>query len=155
MEFSDDVMNSLPFLKCDDFHALFGAKHTYAKPACTTDMGANVSKAVELQGKFDWSRCMCHVLHVSVGQALTPWDEVIAKLSTLATHTRRSCVAWRKFEEIQIERMMPSGDSTCYAEGTPSGAATQYVGQASMSAGVPACHVDSVDEDNIPLNRLA
>ena len=54
----------------DDLQTAFGMEHPYVKPACTMDFGANVSAAVELQGRFDWNRCICHVLHIAVEKGL-------------------------------------------------------------------------------------
>ena len=138
----------------------WGDEDTFLKPACTTDMGANVSKAAELHGRFDWCRCMCHVLHVSVTAGLQSWNESIGKLGALAAHMHRSSTAWKRFREIQLH--LAQGEETTESQvagGSQVAVATQdahaspLVTPTKASASAPT-QIRACNEDDMPLAQL-
>ena len=71
------------------------------RPTITTDCGANISKGVEQHGLWDWSRCICHIIHNSVNEGLLEIEDILQVLKWLSTWMHRSSNAWRVFCQVQ------------------------------------------------------
>ena len=71
------------------------------RPTITTDCGANISKGVEQHGLWDWSRCICHIIHNSVNGGLLEIEDTLQVMKRLSTWMHRSSNAWRAFCQVQ------------------------------------------------------
>ena len=79
----------------------FQSKDPLDRPAITTDCGANISKGVEQHGLWDWSRCICHIIHNLVNAGLREIHDTLQVLKRLSTWMHRSSNAWRAFCQVQ------------------------------------------------------
>ena len=81
----------------------YGTENTLDSPSMTTDCGANVSAGVELKNLWDWNKCACHTLHLTVNTSLNA-VKIDVRLHTfykLCRRLSRSSVAWKKFKKRQ------------------------------------------------------
>ena len=83
----------------------YGAENALDSPSITTDCEANVSAGVELKNLWDWSKCVCHMLHLAVNAGLNAAtiDVRLQPLYKLCCRLSRSSVAWKKFKKRQQE----------------------------------------------------
>ena len=59
-----------PFVFSSAPELIYQHEAQYDHPALTTDNASNISKAAEMKEHFEWNRCICHCLHLVVGEAL-------------------------------------------------------------------------------------
>ena len=73
----------------------------------TTDRGADIKKAADKSGTFDWIPCICHILNTAVDYGLTNSGVMIylTPLRALAKQLRKSPLLWAKFSEIQRQHL--------------------------------------------------
>ena len=60
-------------------------------PTVATDGGADISAAVDGNLKWDWMRCICHLLHNCVGCGLKAVDKVVSGVVPASEHDMREC----------------------------------------------------------------
>ena len=105
------------------YEAWRSAEDQWRVPGVTTDMGSNISAAVDGTLRWEWNKCACHMLHICVQKGLglkTGVDgsknDVAASLmplSRLSAHMHRSHKAWSTFKAIQQLRGEVSAGRLC------------------------------------------
>ena len=81
----------------------FDAEHYIDRPSITTDCGADISCGVEVGERWDWNKCVCHILHNGVREGLkVPGvQKVVTNVRALAVNMRKSRLAWEHFQRCR------------------------------------------------------
>ena len=87
----------------------YDAEAYFDRPSITTDCGSDISAGVERSARFDWNRCMCHVLHNTVVAALKvePVKTAVQQLKKLGLNCKRSGLTAQLFMSAQTDSITP------------------------------------------------
>ena len=101
LKFGRPPKTSVKRARCGSDREWFRHEEPFDRPVITTDLGSDISAGVEKDGLWDWSRCILHVLHLSVCKAMETVETALEQLKELGERMHRSGVAWQRFVQTQ------------------------------------------------------